>query len=341
MSTARLRIEAAGPLTTVQDAGRPGWRRFGVPPSGPVDRRAFAAALAATGGQGAAIEVSLGGVTIVCEEAPVAIALTGAVIATVDGVEVGGWCVVTLQPGARCRVREHGGNWGYVAVAGTLEGTAWLGSRATHLIAGLGAGRLEAGATLAVSSARGDLASVAISRLPEDAPITVARVVLGPQQRFFDTAVLARLTDMPFAASARFDRMGMVLDGAVLPPLRIDMPSEPAIRGALQVDGDGRVSLLTADHQTTGGYPRVGVVVEPDIDRLAQLPASTPVRFEVVSAAESVLLTRAAAAQEADWLARVAAGCRRRGSLLTANLTDGVVPLPSRSREGPGEGVSS
>ena len=177
MSTARLRIEAAGPLTTVQDAGRPGWRRFGVPPSGPVDRRAFAAALAATGGQGAAIEVSLGGVTIVCEEAPVAIALTGAAIATVDGVEVGGWCVVTLQPGARCRVREQGGNWGYVAVAGTLEGAAWLGSRSTHLIAGLGAGRLEAGATLVVSGARGDLTSVAIHVPPGNEPITMARVV--------------------------------------------------------------------------------------------------------------------------------------------------------------------
>lgn len=325
MSTARLRIEVAGPLTSVQDAGRPGWRRFGVPPSGPVDRRAFAAALAATGGDGAAIELSLGGVTFVCDDAPVAMAITGSATLSVGDVEVGGWCVVTIPAGARCRVHEVGGNWGYIAFAGVLDATAWLGSRSTHLIAGLGGGKLEAGATIAVAEARGDLASVSIAKRDHGAPITVARVVLGPQQRFFAPDVAQRLTGEPFAASARFDRMGMVLNGPPLSPLRIDMPSEPAVRGALQVDGDGRVSLLTADHQTTGGYPRIGVVIEPDIDRIAQLPAGTPLRFELVEAAAAVEITRALARRDAAWLARVADKCRKRGSLMTANLVDGVV----------------
>ncbi|ONF96358.1 5-oxoprolinase subunit C family protein [Sphingomonas jeddahensis] len=324
MSVARLRIETAGPLTSVQDAGRPGWRRFGVPPSGPVDRRAFAAALAATGGKEVGIEVSLGGLSFTCEGGPVAMAITGAAVASVNGVEVGGWCVVTLQPGARCRVRESGGNWGYLAFAGEMDGAAWLGSRSTHLIAGLGAGRLEAGAAVSIADAR-DRASVSIAPPPEAEPVAVARVVLGPQQRFFADEVLARLTGEPFAASARFDRMGMVLDGPALTPLRVDMPSEPAVRGALQVDGDGRVSLLTADHQTTGGYPRIGAVVEPDIDRVAQLPAAAALRFAVVDAGAAVALTRAAAARDAAWLAQVRAGCRARGSLLTANLVDGVV----------------
>jgi allophanate hydrolase len=137
--------------------------------------------------------------------------------------------------------------------------------------------------------------------------------------------MLDRLTRGAFVATAQFDRMGMVLDGQALTPLRIDMPSEPAVRGALQVDGDGRLSLLTADHQTTGGYPRIAVAVDPDIDRIAQLPAGTPLRFEVVEPAQAVALTRAAARQEADWLARVAGECRKRGSLMTANLTDGMV----------------
>ncbi len=326
MTAARLCVEAAGPLTSVQDRGRPGWRRFGVPPSGPVDRRAFAAALAAVGAEadGAAVELSLGGLTVVCEGAPVSIALSGAASAAIDGVEIGGWCVATLQPGMRCRIRQQGGNWGYLAVAGRIDRPRWLGSAATHLIADLGGGRIAPGDMLTIASARGDLAAAGLAS-PDAEPITVARVLLGPQQRYFNDAALATLTAQPFAASARFDRMGMVLDGPLLPPTRIDMPSEPAVRGALQVDGAGRVSLLTADHQTTGGYPRIAVVIEPDIDRVAQLPPGAPVRFEIVEPAEAIALTRAAAARETAWLERIAAARRTRPSLLDANLIGGVV----------------
>ncbi|WP_066781810.1 biotin-dependent carboxyltransferase family protein [Sphingomonas sp. CCH5-D11] len=325
MSDARLRIEEAGPLTSIQDAGRPGWRRFGVPPSGPVDRRAFAAAVGASGGYGSAIEFSLGGLTLVAEERAVSVAITGAASATVNGVEVGGWCVVTLQPGARCRIRESGGNWGYCAPAGRLECSEWLGSSATHLIAGLGGGRIGEGDRLTVREAHRDVASVDIPLPADGEPFTVARAVLGPQQRYFTPEVLCRLTSEPFAASARFDRMGMVLDGPPLPPERIDMPSEPAMRGALQIDGDGRMSLLTADHQTTGGYPRIAVVIDPDIDRLAQLPAGSAIRFQLVEPEEAIALTRAAAADIAAWLDRVKTAARRRPSLLTANLADGLV----------------
>lgn len=325
MAEARLRIEAAGPLTSLQDVGRPGWRRFGVPPSGPVDRRAFAAAVAATGGHPTAIECSLGGLTLIAEDQPLSIAITGAMTAEVDGVDVGGWRAVTLPPGARCRIREAGGNWGYVAVAGRIEAPAWLGSTATHFLAGLGGGRIAAGATLLVHEARGDLASFTIPPPPEPQLIHDARAILGPQERFFATEMLDRLGTASFTASARFDRMGLVLDGPPLPPLGVDMPSEPAVRGALQVDGEGRISLLTADHQTTGGYPRIAVVIDPDIDRLAQLPAGTPIRLALVTAEEAVSLTRAAHNATAHWLAQVQAQVRPRPPLTAANLVDGVV----------------
>ena len=317
----RLRITGAGPLTSVQDRGRPGWRRFGVPPSGPVDRAAFAGALAALGlaADAAAIELSHGGVDLVCEEGPVAIALTGPAVA--DGI--GGWCVATLAAGERCRIRVVDGNWGYLAVSGRIGRPAWLGSRSTHLIAGLGGGRLVAGDVLEIGGSSDDLAAVTIPRPEMDhGPV---RVVLGPQERFFSGETLALLAAGTFAASARFDRMGMVLDGPALPPLRVDMPSEPAVRGALQVDGDGRVSMLTADHQTTGGYPRIGVVVEADVDRVAQLPVGTEMRFALVDAAEAIAATRADAARDAAWLAGVAAGRRARPSLLSVNLIGGVV----------------
>lgn len=326
MADARIVTEQAGPLTSLQDNGRPGWRRFGVPPSGPVDRRAFAAAQAALGNppDAAAIELSHGGIAFRCEGAGMVIALTGAATAEVDGVVIGGWCLAAIADGSRCRVRVDGGNWGYVAFAGRLSAPVWLGSHSTHFIAELGGGRLAGGRTLTVMGAREDIALTAIERPAGVAPKAIC-VVIGPQDRFFEDVTVAMLTSEGFAASARFDRMGMVLDGPSLPPVRIDMPSEPAVRGALQVDGDGRVSLLSADHQTTGGYPRIAVVIDQDIDPVMQFAAGTSLRFEAVDASTAITLRRAAAARDAEWLGRIAASRAARPSLFSVNLISGVV----------------
>lgn len=322
-----LRVAMAGPLTSIQDRGRPGYRRFGVPPSGPVDRRAFAAALAAVGAsaEGAGIELSHGGLAFDAGERPFAIAVTGAAVARIDGSDVGGWCVAGVPARARVQIGVRHGNWGYLAIAGRIDASSWLGSGSTHLLADLGGGRIRPGDTIVLSLLHDDLAAISLEPPPDDAPIAKVRIVLGPQHRFFDHEALRALASKTFHASARFDRMGMVLDGPTLRPVRIDMPSEPAVRGALQVDGDGRISLLTADHQTTGGYPRIAVVVEPDIDRVAQLATGAPIRFVAVNAADAVTITRSAAAAEEQWLARIAAARRAKPSLLSANLIGGVV----------------
>lgn len=327
--TARLRVEHSGPLTSVQDAGRPGWRRFGVPPSGPVDRLALAAANRALGNppHAAGVELSHGGITLFCVDGALDVALTGDDFrAEVDGAAYGDWSIFPLHAGMQLRVRAGAGaNWAYLAFAGDLDAPHWLGSRATHLLAGLGGGRVVAGASLTVDNPRSSRRSRRIPLPPATAPITVAHVVLGPQDRYFTPETLARLTAEPFTATTRFDRMGMALDGAALPPVRIDMPSEPAIRGALQVDGDGRIVLLTADHQTTGGYPRIAVVIDADVDRLMQLPAGSPVRFVPLTAAEAVARARTQARRREGYLRDVDASRADAPSLLTTNLIDGVI----------------
>lgn len=327
--TARIRVERAGPLTTVQDVGRTGFRRYGVPPSGPVDRLAFAAAQAAVGNvpDAAGIELSLGGLTLLCEDGTVQVALTGGdFTADLDGAAIGAWTTATLEPGRRLRIREGAqGNWAYLAFAGNLAAPAWLGSRATHLLAGLGGGRLAGGETLVIENARAGSGSAAFPPPPAAAPIQTARVVIGPQDRYFVAETLARLTTVTFTATARFDRMGLVLDGPALIPERIDMPSEPAIRGALQVDGDGRVSLLSADHQTTGGYPRIAVVIDADADRVSQLRSGTPLRFQAIDPDAAVDAARRAARAKSCYLADVAAERTASPSLMTTNLIGGVV----------------
>src|SRR5262249_6105222 len=136
MTRAVLTIEHAGPLTTVQDAGRPGYARFGVTTAGPMDRLAHAAANVALGNpQGAsAIETALAGAALSISEGSIAMAGTGgAPLVRIDGAPVESWSVHRLGRNARLVIRPgRWGSWTYLALAGTIPAKRWLGSTATH-----------------------------------------------------------------------------------------------------------------------------------------------------------------------------------------------------------------
>lgn len=306
---ARLLAEAAGPLTTLQDVGRRGWMRFGVSRSGPVDPLAFRAALSAVGEDpdtGVAIELSMGGIAVRCVEGRCGFALTGpGFAAQVDGVAQGCWTVGLLNAGERLVVRSGGGNWGYLAFAALGPVRRWLGSAATHAGSGLGGGVITAGSAWQVEGARPPEPR-GLAEPDDAAPITVARAVPGPQDRFFTPGDLGALTVGMFRTTAAMDRMGLVLAGPALVPTRLDMPSEAMTFGNLQVDGAGRITLLLADHQTSGGYPKIATLLARDAVRVAQLPAGSAFRIALVSAAEAVAIARAEAVRQQAWLAQVA-----------------------------------
>lgn len=153
---------------------------------------------------------------------------------------------------------------------------------------------------------------------------------MGPQDALFDADARVALTAETFHLTDAFDRMGVRLDG---PRLSIggalSIPSEPVARGAIQVAGDGGVAtVLLADHQSTGGYPKIATVIgPPDQDGLAQLRARDALRFQAISPAEAVTLARAHAAARATWLAEVTTPPRGTliERLMRENLVDGVV----------------
>lgn len=323
---ARLLVEGAGPLTTLQDAGRFGHLRYGVSWSGPVEPLGFAAAQAALGVTGPAVEVSHGGITLRCLEGSVRFALAGGDFAAVlDGVRLGSWTTGVLTPGARLVVRDgtHG-NWATLALGGATDCPRWLGSAATLALAGFGGGRLVAGDVLTVEAdAVGDAGVRSFAPPPvETGPI---RVVLGPQQAWFSPESVAALTAEAFVAAAAFDRMGMVLAGPTLVPLGVTMLSTPVIRGGVQVNGAGTATILLADHQTTAGYPRIATVISADLGRAAQVRPGQTLRFAVMSAAEAVAIARQTAAARGVWLSGLGSGGSLLERLLGANLIDGVV----------------
>jgi len=328
MAVARLRVEQAGPMTTVQDGGRFGWMRYGVPHSGPIDRLSFEAAHTALGNRldQAAIEVSLGGAALVCLEGEVSFAVSGAAfVSAADGLDGGGWGVGTLRAGMRLSVKVAGeANWGYICFAGQVRRPPWLGSLSTHALSGLGGGRIVAGEEIEIDAASAGAEARAFGAPQSWAPISNARIVIGPQDRFFERDALGLLVQESFRASAGFDRMGMVLEGPRLPPVSVDMVSEPALRGALQVDGAGRVTMLLADHQTTGGYPKIATVVAADVERIAQSTAGKTFRFIPVTRQAAVDIYRGSQAERAEYLSRIRSPESLSSRLLKHNLVGGV-----------------
>ena len=332
MTTAVLQVERAGPLVTVQDGGRFGLMRYGVPASGPMDRLGHAAANTVLGqAQGnTAIEISLGGLALRCIAGSVTVAVCGGGFAvTHTGERCTPWTVRTLRPGDTFTVGAGTwGSWCYLAFSGDLMATSWLGSTATHVRAEQGGGVVRAGTDLVIDNARVDEALEGLVEIPSKArPATEFRVVLGPQLGCFQPEAVELLLSRAFTLTTAYDRMGVRLDGPRLELHQaLAIPSSPIVRGSLQVAGDGVATLLLADHQTTGGYPKIATMIAADLDQAAQLRSGDGIRFSVVTPAQAVQAARAAAIQRTQDLATLAArpGVRTR-QLLETNLIGGIV----------------
>jgi len=310
--TVRLEVAFAGPLVSFQDAGRPGNMRFGVPASGPMDRVAHAAANSAIGNApgSTAIEVSLGGVVLDVLSGAVTIAVAGGEFdIDVNGAATPSWTAVTVRRGDRVNVRPgRSGSWTYVAFAGDLDVAHWLGHTATHSMSGFGGGGLVAGSEFEVGAARVTPEREGEIPLPgfRRGVAHVARVVIGPQERHFESAAVEAFSASEYTLTDAYDRMGVRLDGPRLALAgALSIPSEPIVRGSVQVTGDGVPTVLLADHQTTGGYPKIATVIAPDLDGFAQLRAGDQVRFAAITADDAVQAARADATDVRDYLASI------------------------------------
>lgn len=291
-----------GPQTTVQDLGRVGYLRYGIPPSGPMDPRSFVVANRLVGNPDgvAALECTLAGPRFTVGR-PCAIAVTGADMpVTVNGAAAPAWTTLLLMGGdvvglgaARAGVRA------YVAFSGGIDVPPALGSRATYLRGALGGfdGR---------ALRRGDRVRLGVARLPRLRRVTpatlvdwegepVLRVVLGPQaDRFTEDGVRAFLGSA-YVMTPHSDRMGARLSGPRIAHARgHDIISDGVAAGAVQVPGDGQPIVLLADRQSTGGYTKIATMCSFDLGRVGQVKPGQRVRFSAVSVAEAHALGREA-----------------------------------------------
>lgn len=340
-SPARLRVLRAGPGVTVQDGGRHGYLRYGVTPAGPMDWTAFRKANLALGndhggaaGRAAAVEISIGGLEVICEGAAVAVAFAGGAFTwRRDGHLLPHAARLLLRPGERLTAQAgRSGAWAYLAVEGGFDTPLEMGSRATHVRSSMGGiqGRmLREGDVLPTAAGTGDAGLEAAIDAPWLGQNAQAfRVVLGPQDDYFAPESLAAFFSATFTLTLHADRMAYRLDGPRVAHVRgYNIVSDGIALGAIQVAGDGAPLVLMADRQPTGGYPKLGHVIRADIGRFAQMRPGETCRFCVVSVAEA----RAALLTLDDEIAATAGWLRplRREltsqTLLEANLIDGVV----------------
>ncbi|MFT3689860.1 biotin-dependent carboxyltransferase family protein [Paenirhodobacter sp.] len=294
---AQATILRPGMMMTVQDAGRPGLLRFGVSGSGPMDPEALEIANALVGNDpgAACLEFAyLGGEIRLDEDRSIAVCAAATEL-RIDGARVPAWCSHRLRAGQVLAIGATPGSvWGYVAVSGGIATPPVLGSRATHLRSGLGGleGRaLREGDCLPLGTgAPGPERMLRQGWRSRTGPI---RVVMGPQDRAFALEERARFLSEPFIASARRDRMAMVLDGPRIAAAGgHDIVSDGTLAGSVQVPGSGQPTVLMADRQTTGGYPKIATISSVDLPRLAQMPVGHRFRFQAISQpqAEEVLI---------------------------------------------------
>lgn len=311
MADARLIVKFAGPHVSIQDIGRFGKMRYGVPRSGPMDRVSAAIANAALGNphEAPVIEISMGGLSLSCDDGPVTLAVAGGgfIVETGDH-KLGSWTVFTLEEGHRLSIRPGPwGSWTYLAFAGQLQAAEWMGSKATHALSGLGGGKLQAGQDLVVTNARKRAGSPRSIRCPIcSRPRHHLNAVLGPQDRCFTAGAITHFRSSIFYMTNAFDRMGMRLEGPRLPlDGALSIPSEPIVRGSVQVSGDGNATILMADHQTTGGYPKIATILDCETDALAQLRPRDAIRFNTINSEQAVAKARLAQTKLEAYLAHL------------------------------------
>jgi len=287
----RLVITAIGPASSVQDGGRYGAQRYGLVPSGAMDRLALAAANCLVGNAlfAAAIEVGPLGATFTAREGAVRVALAGAARnSDIAKRAVAFDTSMTLADGESLTLGfARDGVFSYLAIEGGVRGEPMFGSLAVNARAGLGSPYprpLQAGDTLEVKTASDAIErGIDLPAIP-DGPI---RVVMGPQDDEFGDAT-ALFFDSEWKISAISDRMGYRLEGPIIKHLHgHNIVSDGTVNGSIQVPGNGAPIVLMPDRGTSGGYPKIATVITADLGRFAQTSAGRAFRFKAVSMAEA------------------------------------------------------
>ncbi len=278
--------------TSLQDVGRTGYQRYGVPVSGPMDWIAHLAANLLVGNpeNEACLEIGLtdAGFRLHCDAL---IALTGAgYCLKVNGRQMPTWTSIFMHKGAEIKIEKiEGGNWAYLSLAGGIDLPSSLGSKSRYARAGLGMD-LKIGDILRLKHLNEDRFRIAGRTLETDLRPAYGvnkfiHATASPHAERFTSEGSTAFWHCAYTISADSDRMGLRLKGEPVSHQNgADIISQGMVLGAVQVPADGQPIVMMPDHPTTGGYTQIAVVTRTGLPLLAQgEPGMTRFNFEMQS----------------------------------------------------------
>ena len=284
----------------MQDLGRRGYQRYGIPVCGALDPLSLRIANILVGNpEGAAgLEITALGPTIRFTSDSVFAVVGADFRPEADGREVRTWESVKVSAGSILTLgAASDGLRAYLAVAGGIDVPLVMNSRSTDLKGVFGGfeGRvlqdgdsLPIGASPRVADWSRTGLPIGISRQPTFGQEFEIRVVLGPQHEEFTESGVNALLTSDYTVSADSDRMGYRLAGPeIAHESGPDIVSDGTALGSIQVPGTGQPIVLLADRGTTGGYAKIATVIGPDIGLLSQAMPGAKIRFHAVSVEEA------------------------------------------------------
>jgi antagonist of KipI len=293
-----IKIIKTGVQTTVQDAGRTGYRSIGIGSGGAMDNFALLIANYLTGNEATAavIEINFPAPEILFEQDAL-ISLTGADFsATINEIALPSWAPVFVKKDTLLKFKQPAlGTKLYLAVHGGWQAAKWLNSYSTNLKVATGGyyGRaLQKDDTINFTTnyfsfAENKILPWHILQNELDKvyrPKNKIRCIKSAEWHLMDTAAKQNFEENNFIISNQSDRMGYRLNSQ---PLLLQQPTElissAVDAGIIQLLPDGNCIILMADHQTTGGYPRIASVIKTDLPKLAQTKPGQSINFTIVS----------------------------------------------------------
>ncbi len=281
-----------GVFTTVQDLGRYGYLRYGVPISGAMDTFSLVAAnlLVANNPDDACLEITLIGPELQALT-KTQIAITGgAASPKINGQHVPMWQTLEVQEGAVVSFgKVESGCRAYLSIRGGVDTPPVLGSRSTYVRGGFGGIN---GRQLKTEDIIGgfdvSLLKVGYSMPEELVPQFTgqfkARVILGPQADMFTERGITTFLSSQYKVTLEADRMGYRLEGPIIEhKAKADIISDALLPGAVQIPKNGKPIMMMRDAQTAGGYPKIAVIITPDVSTLGQAKTNDIIEFSKIT----------------------------------------------------------
>ena len=283
--------------STFQDLGRRHLYHVGLPFSGAMDQRNFLISNSLVGNKRdeAVLEFAYQGPSLKVKNENILFAITGNVnfkIKKKTSEIIDGECYKTYllnKDDELDIISTNQSVYGYLAVSSGFKVEKFMGSYSTTTRAGVGGNngnKILVNQKIYINNAKDILNNKKINFL--NSKIEFIRILKGTNFDYFTEKSIKKFFSEDFTVTKLTDRMGMRLKGPILDNNKeTNIRSEGLIKGVIQVPADGNPIIMLSDHGTIGGYPKIGVVISADYDKLVQLPPNAKIKFKLVDLNEA------------------------------------------------------